>query len=132
MDEKEGKVFVDRAEKIVQGLTNALADEIRKLNDDEFSNELMLYAMAKFSANALLSIQEQTLQFDIEDGYAETIKELMAIMGKNERIQSIKNGRREIEKKLAESEKIIAEREKRVKALEDEYKQSVTDDGLQN
>ena len=122
MDEKEGKLFVDRAEKIVQGLTKALAKELGKLNDDEFSTELMLYAMAKFSANALLSVQEQTLQFDIEDGYAETIKELMAIMGKDSKIQSIKNERREIEKKLAESEKIIAEREKRVKALEDEYK----------
>ena len=130
MDEKEGKIFVDRAEKIVQGLTKALAKELGKLNDDEFSTELMLYAMAKFSAGALLSVQEQTMQFDIEDGYAETIKELMAIMGKNDRIQSIKNGRREIEKKLEESEKIIAEREKRVKALEDEYKQGIADNDI--
>lgn len=95
MDEKEGKIFVDRAEKIVQGLTKALANEIGKLNDEEFSTELLMYVMAKFSAGALLSIQEQTKQFDIEDGYAETIKELMTIMGKNDRIQSIKNGRRE-------------------------------------
>ena len=36
-------------------------------------------------------------------------------------IQSIKNGRRELEKKMAESEKIIAEREKKIKALEEEY-----------
>ena len=28
MDEKEGKIFVDRAEKIVQGLTKALAREL--------------------------------------------------------------------------------------------------------
>ena len=130
MDEKEGKLFVDRAEKIVQGLTKALAKELGKLNDEEFSTELLMYVMAKFSAGALLSIQEQTKQFDIEDGYAETIKELMAIMGKNDRIQSIKNERRELERKLAESEKIIAEREKRVKALEDEYKHGVADSDI--
>ena len=29
-------------------------------------------------------------------------------LGKNDKIQSIKNGRRELEKKMAESEKIIA------------------------
>ena len=132
MDEKEGKIFVDRAEKIVQGLTKALAKELGKLNDDEFSTELLMYVMAKFSAGALLSIQEQTKQFDIEDGFGEAVKELMAIMGKNDRIQSIKNGRRELEKKLAESEKIIEEREKQTKALEDEYKHGMIDDGLQN
>ena len=121
MDEKEGKIFVDRAEKIVQGLTKALARELGKLSDDEFSPELMMYAMAKFSASALLSIQEQTMQFDIEESYGESIKELMAIMGKNDKIQSIKNGRRELERKMAESEKIIAEREKKIKALEEEY-----------
>ena len=113
MDEKEGKIFVDRAEKIVQGLTKALARELGKLSDDEFSPELMMYAMAKFSASALLSIQEQTMQFDIEESYGASIKELMAIMGKNDKIQSIKNGRRELERKMAESEKIIAEREKK-------------------
>ena len=122
MDEKEGKLFVDRAEKIVQGLTKALAKEIGKLNDDEFSTELMLYAMAKFSANALLSVQEQTLQFDIEDGFGEAVKELMAIMGKDSKIQSIKNERRKLERKLAESDKILAEREKQIKSLEEEYK----------
>ena len=121
MDEKEGKIFVDRAEKIVQGLTKALARELGKLSDDEFSPELMMYAMAKFSASALLSIQEQTMQFDIEESYGASIKELMAIMGKNDKIQSIKNGRRELERKMAESEKIIAEREKKIKALEEEY-----------
>ena len=42
-------------------------------------------------------------------------------LGKNDKIQSIKNGRRELEKKMAESEKIIAEREKKIKALEEEY-----------
>ena len=132
MDEKEGKLFVDRAEKIVQGLTKALAKELGKLNDDEFSTELMLYAMAKFSANALLSVQEQTKQFDIEEGFGEAVKELMAIMGKNDRIQSIKNERRELERKLAESEKVLAEREKQTKALEDEYMHGMIDDGLQN
>ena len=122
MNDKEGKIFVDRAEKIVQGLTKALAKELGKLNDEEFSTELLMYVMAKFSAGALLSIQEQTKQFDIEDGYAETIKELMAIMGKNDRIQSIKNERRKLERKLAESDKILAEREKQIKSLEEEYK----------
>ena len=132
MDEKEGKLFVDRAEKIVQGLTKALANEIGKLNDDEFSTELLMYVMAKFSAGALLSIQEQTKQFDIEEGFGEAVKELMAIMGKNDRIQSIKNERRELERKLAESEKVLAEREKQTKALEDEYMHGMIDDGLQN
>lgn len=120
MNEEEGEIFLDRADKIVKSLTIALAKEIDKLNDDDFTSDLLMFVLAKFSAGTLLSIQELTKQLDIEDNFGVIVKELMAVMGKNETIQSIKIGRRELERKPEESEKIIAEKKHKTKALKEE------------
>ena len=121
MEDREGKIFAERAERIAQKLTKALANEIGKLNDDEFSTDLLMYVLARLSAGALLSIQEQTKQFDIEDVFGDLVKDLMAVLGKDKRIQSLKNERRELERKQAEWEKILAEKDEQIKALEEEY-----------
>ena len=122
MEDREGKIFAERGERIAQKLTKALANEIGKLNDDEFSTDLLMYVLARLSAGALLSIQEQTKQFDIEDVFGDLVKDLMAVLGKDKRIQSLKNERRELERKQAEWEKILAEKDEQIKALEEEYK----------
>ena len=122
MEDREGKIFAERAERIAKKLTKALANEIGKLNDDEFSTDLLMYVLARLSADALLSIQEQTKQFDIEDVFGDLVKDLMAVLGKDKRIQSLKNERRELERKQAEWEKILAEKDGQIKALEEEYK----------
>ena len=122
MEDREGKIFAERAERIAQKLTKALANEIGKLNDDEFSTDLLMYVLARLSAGALLSIQEQTKQFDIEDVFGDLVKDLMAVLGKDKRIQSLKNERRELERKQAEWEKILAEKDEQIKDLEEEYK----------
>lgn len=121
MEDREGKIFAERGERIAQKLTKALANEIGKLNDDEFSTDLLMYVLARLSAGALLSIQEQTKQFDIEDVFGDLVKDLMAVLGKDKRIQSLKNERRELERKQAEWEKILAEKDEQIKALEEEY-----------
>ena len=122
MEDREGKIFAERAERIAKKLTKALANEIGKLNDDEFSTDLLMYVLARLSAGALLSIQEQTKQFDIEDVFGDLVKDLMAVLGKDKRIQSLKNERRELERKQVEWEKILAEKDEQIKALEEEYK----------
>ena len=121
MEDREGKIFAERAERIAQKLTKALANEIGKLNDDEFSTDLLMYVLARLSAGALLSIQEQTKQFDIEDVFGDLVRDLMAVLGKDKRIQSLKNERRELERKQAEWEKILTEKDEQIKALEEEY-----------
>ena len=122
MEDREGKIFAERAERIAQKLTKALANEIGKLNDDEFSTDLLMYVLARLSAGALLSIQEQTKQFDIEEVFGDLVRDLMAVLGKAKTIQSLKNERRELERKQAEWEKILAEKDGQIKALEEEYK----------
>ena len=55
------------------------------------------------------SSDEKTLMESLDPVIACTWgQERCVNLGKNDKIQSIKNGRRELEKKMAESEKIIA------------------------
>ena len=98
MNDKEGMDFIERAEKMVERLTDALhADD----EDDEVTGPMMLYATAKFTAGVLLAIQEETYNFQAEDDFLEAVKGMMKVMGKDMRIQKIKNEREEIERKLS-------------------------------
>ena len=118
MNDKEGKAFIERAEKMVARLTKALyADD----EDDEVTGPLMLYVAAKFTASILLAVQEETYNFNAEDDFLECVKELMKVMGKDKRIQKIKNEREEIERMLAENEIKFAEYEKKVAMCEREF-----------
>ena len=118
MNDKEGKVFIERAEKMVARLTKALyADD----EDDEVSDTLMLYVAAKFTASILLTIQEEAYNFHVEDEFLDVVKGLMKVMGKDSRIQKLKNEREEIEKMLAENEIKLAEYEEKVAKCERQF-----------
>ena len=118
MNDKEGKVFIERAEKMVARLTKALyADD----EDDEVTGSLMLYVAAKFTASILLTIQEEAYNFHVEDEFLDVVKGLMKVMGKDLRIQKLKNEREEIEKMLAENEIKLAEYEEKVAKCERQF-----------
>ena len=118
MNDKEGKAFIERAEKMVARLTKALyADD----EDDEVTGPLMLYVAAKFTASILLTIQEEAYNFHVEDEFLDVVKGLMKVMGKDSRIQKLKNEREEIEKMLAENEIRLAEYEEKVAKCERQF-----------
>ena len=118
MNDKEGKDFIERAEKMVARLTKALyADD----EDDEVTGSLMLYVAAKFTASILLTIQEEAYNFHVEDEFLDVVKGLMKVMGKDSRIQKLKNEREEIEKMLAENEIKLAEYEEKVAKCERQF-----------
>jgi len=120
--EKDLKDFLDRADKMLDRLTKALLDE----KDDKTTVPLMMYVAAKFTAGLLLGIQETLLDVNIADEYTKSVKELMATMGKDLRVQSIKNKIEENKKVIEETEAKIAEKEKQISALEEEYMQQMS------
>jgi len=120
--EKDVKEFLDRADKMLDRLTKALLDE----KDDKTTVPLMMYVAAKFTAGLLLGIQETLLDVNIADEYTKSVKELMATMGKDLRVQSIKNKIEENKKVIEETEAKIAEKEKQISALEEEYMQQMS------
>lgn len=118
MNDKEGKALIERAEKMVARLTKALyADD----EDDEVTGPLMMYVAAKFTASILLTVQEETYNFQVEDEFLEAVKDMMKVMGKDSRIQKLKNEREEIEKMLAENEIKLAEYEEKVAKCERQF-----------
>lgn len=120
--EKDVKEFLDRADKMLDRLTKALLDE----KDDKTTVPLMMYVAAKFTAGLLLGIQETLLDVNIADEYTKSVKELMATMGKDLRVQSIKNKIEENKKVIEETEAKIAEKEKQISALKEEYMQQMS------
>lgn len=120
--EKDLKEFLDRADKMLDRLTKALLDE----KDDKTTVPLMMYVAAKFTAGLLLGIQETLLDVNIADEYTKSVKELMATMGKDLRVQSIKNKIEENKKVIEETEAKIAEKEKQISALKEEYMQQMS------
>lgn len=120
--EKDVEEFLDRADKMLDRLTKALLDE----KDDKTTVPLMMYVAAKFTAGLLLGIQETLLDVNIADEYTKSVKELMATMGKDLRVQSIKNNIEENKKVIEETEAKIAEKEKQISALKEEYMQQMS------
>ena len=97
MNKKERKEFMQEADRIIERLANVLVEE----GDKECSLPFLLYVTAKFTAGLLLGLQEEGNQVDIADEYTKAVKELMAIMGKDMKIQSIKNKIKENEEEIA-------------------------------
>ena len=97
MNKKERKEFMQEADRIIERLANVLIEE----GDKEYSMPFYLYVTAKFTASLLLGLQEEGHQVDITDEYTKAVKELMAIMGKDMKIQSIKNKIKENEEEIA-------------------------------
>ena len=127
MTEKERMEFKMRADKMVKRLSAALsADE----ESDKVPCKLMMYATAKFAASVLLTIQEETFNFHVEDDFTQLIKFLMKILGKDMKIQSLKNERESLEKQMAENEEKLAMNEKRIEQYDNEiaqYKKQIAD-----
>ena len=123
MTEKERMEFKMRADKMVKRLSAALsADE----ESDKVPCKLIMYATAKFAASVLLTIQEETLNFHVEDDYMQLVK----ILGKDMKIQSLKNERESLEKQMAENEEKLAKNEKRIEQYDNEiaqYKKQIAD-----
>jgi 16S rRNA C967 or C1407 C5-methylase (RsmB/RsmF family) len=115
MNDKEGKDFLEKAEKMMERLTKAV------YADDEVTVSLMMYVAAKFTASILLTIQEEAYNFHVEDEFLDVVKGLMKVMGKDLRIQKLKNEREEIEKMLAENEIKLAEYEEKVAKCERQF-----------
>jgi len=97
MNKKERKEFMQEADRLIEKLANVLVEE----GDKEYSMPFYLYVTAKFTASLLLGLQEEGNQVDIADEYTKAVKELMAIMGKDMKIQSIKNKIKENEEEIA-------------------------------
>ena len=97
MNNQEQENFVQEADRIIEKLANVLVEEGEK----ECSVLFLLYVTAKFTASLLLGMQEEGHQVDIADEYTKAVKELMAIMGKDMKIQSIKNKIKENEEEIA-------------------------------
>ena len=103
MNKKERKEFMQEADRLIEKLANVLVEE----GDKEYSMPFYLYVTAKFTASLLLGLQEEGNQVDIADEYTKAVKELMAIMGKDMKIQSIKKNEEEIAKIKLRQEEII-------------------------
>lgn len=97
MNKAERKEFMKEADRIIQKLANVLVEEV----DQENSTALLLYVTAKFTAGLLLGLQEQTGEIDIAEQYTSSVKELMAILGKDMKIQAIKDKIKENEEEIA-------------------------------
>ena len=105
MNIDESKVF-ERADKIVERLFEALYSE-----DDggTIDYPTLMCALGKFTATVLLAVQEQGKILDIEVDFMKAVMEVKASMGKDFKIQSIKNKIEEYSKQIEEEKRMIEE-----------------------
>ncbi len=101
MNKAERKDFMDRANSIVEKLANVLLEE----EEQDCTVPMILYVTAKFTAGLLLGLEEQSVEGDIADEYTKAVKELMAIMGKDKKIEAIENEIRVNKQRIAELER---------------------------
>ena len=66
-------------------------------------------ALGKFTATVLLAVQEQGKILDIEVDFMKAVMEVKASMGKDFKIQSIKNKIEEYSKQIEEDKRMIEE-----------------------
>ena len=92
MSEKdiEGKKILERADKITNRLFKALYSEE---DGDVIDYPTLMCALTKFSATVLLAVQELGERIDVEDDFIKTVKEVKATMGKDMKVQKIKEER---------------------------------------
>ena len=110
---KEEKKILERADKITERLFKALySDE----DGDTVDYATIMCALGKFTASVLLAIQEQGKELDVEDDFIKAVKDVKAAMGKDMKIQKIKEERDQIKLK-------IKEKEEKIKMLEREQEE---------
>jgi predicted RNase H-like nuclease (RuvC/YqgF family) len=110
---KEEKKILERADRITERLFKALySDE----DGDTVDYATIMCALGKFTASVLLAIQEQGKELDVEDDFIKAVKDVKAAMGKDMKIQKIKEERDQIKLK-------IKEKEEKIKMLEREQEE---------
>ena len=75
-------------------------------------------ALTKFSATVLLAVQELGERIDVEDDFIKTVKEVKATMGKDMKVQKIKEERDQIKLRIKENEMKIKYIEMKIKENE--------------
>ena len=108
MDIEEQKIL-ERADKITERLFKALYSEEE---GDIIDYPTIMCALGKFTASVLLAVQEQGKILDVEDDFIKAVKDVKASMGKDMKMQRIKEERDQIKLKIKENEEKIKKLER--------------------
>lgn len=108
IDIEEQKIF-ERADKITERLFKALYSEEE---GETIDYPTLMCALGKFTASVLLAVQEQGKILDVEDDFIKAVKDVKASMGKDMKMQRIKEERDQIKLKIKENEEKIKELER--------------------
>ena len=108
IDIEEQKIF-ERADKITERLFKALYSEEEGKTIDY---PTLMCALGKFTASVLLAVQEQGKILDVEEDFIKAVKDVKASMGKDMKMQRIKEERDQIKLKIKENEEKIKELER--------------------
>ena len=109
IDIEEQKIF-ERADKITERLFKALYSEEE---GETIDYPTLMCALGKFTASVLLAVQEQGKILDVEDDFIKAVKDVKASMGKDMKMQRIKEERDQIKLKIKEREEKIKELEQK-------------------
>ena len=107
-DIEEQKIF-ERADKITERLFKALYSEEE---GETIDYPTLMCALGKFTASVLLAVQEQGKILDVEDDFIKAVKDVKASMGKDMKMQRIKEERDQIKLKIKENEEKIKKLER--------------------
>lgn len=108
IDIEEQKIF-ERADKITERLFKALYSEEE---GETIDYPTLMCALGKFTASVLLAVQEQGKILDVEDDFIKAVKDVKASMGKDMKMQRIKEERDQIKLKIKENEEKIKKLER--------------------
>ena len=108
IDIEEQKIF-ERADKITDRLFKALYSEEE---GETIDYPTLMCALGKFTASVLLAVQEQGKILDVEDDFIKAVKYVKASMGKDMKMQKIKEERDQIRLKIKENEEKIKKLER--------------------
>lgn len=109
MADIEEQKILERTDKITERLFKALYDESE---GDTIDYPTLMCALGKFTASVLLAVQEQGKELDVEDDFIKAVKDVKASMGKDMKMQKIKEERDKIKLKIKENEEKIKELER--------------------
>ena len=108
VDIEEQKIL-ERADKITDRLFKALYSEEE---GETIDYPTLMCALGKFTASVLLAVQEQGKILDVEDDFIKAVKDVKASMGKDMKMQRIKEERDQIKLKIKENEEKIKKLER--------------------
>ena len=108
IDIEEQKIL-ERADKITERLFKALYSEEE---GETIDYPTLMCALGKFTATVLLAVQEQGKILDVEDDFIKAVKDVKASMGKDMKMQRIKEERDQIKLKIKENEEKIKKLER--------------------